>query len=80
MVIGVASPTSIREAWGSLDIKMETGILMQKAEDTPWIITGMLWPRPLKYPMLLNRMPRLIPKVRMSRKDCPKPIAIFQRQ
>ena len=48
MVIGVARPTSIREVPGSLDIKTETGILMQKAEEIPWIITGMLRPRPLK--------------------------------
>lgn len=35
VVIGVASPTSVREAFGRRDMKMETGILMQKAEAMP---------------------------------------------
>ena len=56
VVIGVANPTSIREVLGSFDIRIDTGIRMQKAEVIPWSMTGMLLPLPLKYPMLLNRM------------------------
>lgn len=42
MVTGVAMPTSIREVSGSRDMKMETGTRVRKAEEIPWIITGML--------------------------------------
>ncbi len=56
VVIGVANPTNVREAWGSRDIKIDTGILTQKADVIPCIITGILFPHPLKYPILLNRM------------------------
>ena len=56
VVIGVASPTRAREAWGSRDIKTDTGILTQKADVIPCIITGILFPQPLKYPILLNRI------------------------
>ena len=54
VVIGVARPTSIRDAPGSRDISIDTGIRMQNADVIPCSMTGMLFPQPLKYPMLLN--------------------------
>lgn len=56
VVIGVAKPTSIKDAPGSLDMKMETGIRIQKADVIPCTMTGMLFPHPLKYPILENRI------------------------
>ncbi len=55
MVIGVASPTNISDVPGSPDIKIDTGIRMQNADVIPYTITGILFPHPLKYPILLNR-------------------------
>jgi hypothetical protein len=48
VVMGVASPISVRDVSGSLDIKMEIGIRTRNAELIPWIMTGMLLPQPLK--------------------------------
>lgn len=47
-VNGVANPTMAREVPGSRDIRMDSGMRMQKAEVMPWIMTGMLMPRPLR--------------------------------
>ena len=66
MVIGVAIPTIINDAPGSLDMRTDTGILMQNAEVIPCIITGILLPWPLKYPMLLNNI-----QVRMQSTENP---------
>jgi|GEM_PF-4438818 len=46
VVIGVAMPTIIKDAPGSLDMRTDTGILMQNAKVIPWIMTGILLPRP----------------------------------
>ena len=54
VVIGVAIPTEVRDVSGNLDIMIDTGIRMQNAEVIPWIITGILFPQPLKYPILLK--------------------------
>lgn len=35
VVIGVAKPTSIKDVSGSLDIKIDIGIRIQKAEEIP---------------------------------------------
>ena len=56
VVIGVAMPTIIKDDPGSLDMRTDTGILMQNAEVIPWSMTGILLPWPLKYPMLLNNI------------------------
>ena len=47
-VKGVANPTMVSEVPGSRDIRMDSGMRMQKAEVMPWIMTGMLMPRPLR--------------------------------
>ena len=54
VVIGVAIQTKVRDVSGNLDIMIDTGIRMQNAEVIPWIITGILFPQPLKYPILLK--------------------------
>ena len=51
----MAIPISSNDVCGSRDKRTETGIRIRKAEEMPWIITGMLFPHPLKYPILLKR-------------------------
>lgn len=48
VVIGVARPTIINEVSGSFDIKIDTGIRIKNADVIPCIITGILFPQPLK--------------------------------
>ena len=54
VVIGVDMPTKVRFVFGRCEKNSASGIRIRQAEVIPWIITGMLMPRPLKYPMLLN--------------------------
>lgn len=54
VVTGVAKPIRINDVSGSFDINIDTGILMQNSEEIPCIITGILFPHPLKYPILLK--------------------------
>ena len=54
VVIGVDMPTKVRFVFGRCEKNSASGIRIRQAEVIPWIITGMMMPRPLKYPMLLN--------------------------
>ena len=54
--IGAARPTIIRDVFGRLAINIEIGIRTQNAAVIPCIITGILLPHPLKYPILLNKI------------------------
>jgi hypothetical protein len=46
--MGVARPTIVNDAPGSFDINTDTGIRIKKADVIPCIITGILFPFPLK--------------------------------
>ena len=54
VVIGVAMPTIIKDAPGSLDMRTDTGILMQNAEVIPWSMTGILFEWTVNFGMLVN--------------------------
>lgn len=55
-VTGVAAPINTSEVLGSFDAKIENGIRTQNADVIPCTITGILFPHPLKYPALENRI------------------------
>ena len=48
VVIGVDMPTKVRFVFGRCEKNSASGIRIRQAEVIPWIITGMLMPRPLK--------------------------------
>ena len=52
VVIGVDMPTKVRFVFGRCEKNSASGIRIRQAEVIPWIITGMLMPRPLKLSLI----------------------------
>ena len=56
VVSGEARPISVRDALGSTEKNIQSGMRTNSADSIPCAITGSPLPRPLKYPIALKRM------------------------